>query len=70
MFVLLETVTRTLDAKQRLIELRASELDAAITVRQILGPNSDEDPSTKAVGTDSNDPSTPSTGALVAGGTK
>ena len=70
MFVLLETVTRTLDAKQRLIELRVGELDAAITVRQILGPNFHEDPSTKAVGTNSNHPSTPSTGALVAGGTK
>lgn len=70
MFVLLETVTRTLDAKQRLIELRSSELDAAITVRQILGPNSDENPSPKTLGTDVNDPSMPSTGVIVAGGTK
>ena len=70
MFVLLETVTRTLDAKQNLIELRASELDAAITVRQILGPKSDEDPSPETVGTDVNVPSTPSTEAFVAGGMK
>jgi cobalt-zinc-cadmium efflux system outer membrane protein len=45
MFVLLETVTRTLDAKQNLIELQVAELDAAITLRRILGPDARKDPS-------------------------
>mgnify|MGYP001807391362 CR=1 FL=1 len=39
MFVLLETVNKTLQTKQQLIRLRVEELDAAITVVQILGPN-------------------------------
>ena len=38
-FVLLETVNRTLRTKQELIRLQTEELDAAITVVQILGPD-------------------------------
>ena len=45
MFILLETITRTLDAKQSLIQLQVAELDAAITVRRILGPDARKDPS-------------------------
>ncbi len=45
MFVLLETITRTLDTKQSLIQLQVAELDAAITVRRILGPDARKNPS-------------------------
>ena len=44
MFILLETMTRTLNTKQRLIELRVSELDAMITVLRILGPDTRQAP--------------------------
>ena len=37
-FILLETVTRQFDAKQQLLELTLAELDAAITIYKILGP--------------------------------
>jgi hypothetical protein len=43
-FVLLETLTRTLSAKQRLIDLRLGEIDAAITVARILGPDTPRQP--------------------------
>ena len=45
-FVLLETVNRTLRTKQELIRLQAEQLDAAITVVQILGPNNEFDHNT------------------------
>lgn len=38
MFVLLETTRRTLDARKRLIALRVAQLNAAITLVQLLGP--------------------------------
>jgi outer membrane protein TolC len=38
-FVLLETMTRTLGAKQSLIDLQLGEINAAITVARILGPD-------------------------------
>ena len=44
-FVLLETLTRTLSAKQRLIDLRLGEIDSAITIARILGPDSPRQPS-------------------------
>ncbi|MDG1838091.1 MAG: TolC family protein, partial [Phycisphaerales bacterium] len=44
-FVLLETLTRTLGTKQRLIDLRIGEINATITVAQILGPDSPNQPS-------------------------
>ena len=37
-FILLETVTRQYAAKRRLLELQVAELDAAIAVQRILGP--------------------------------
>ncbi len=37
-FILLETITRQHDAKHRLLELQVAELDAKITVLNILGP--------------------------------
>ncbi len=37
-FILLETVTRQYDAKRRLLELQVAELNAAISVHRILGP--------------------------------
>ncbi|MBP27424.1 MAG: hypothetical protein CMJ63_04310 [Planctomycetaceae bacterium] len=43
-FVLLQTITRTLSAKQRLIDLRVDEIDAATAVRRILGPDTRPDP--------------------------
>jgi hypothetical protein len=44
-FVLLETLTRTLSAKQRLVDLRVGEIDSAITIARILGPDSPRQPS-------------------------
>jgi len=44
-FILLETVTRQFDAKQKLINLQLAELHAAIQMNQILGPDSHMDPS-------------------------
>ncbi len=44
-FILLETVTRQFDAKQKLIELQFAELDAAINVLRIYGPDSQLNPS-------------------------
>ena len=42
MFVLLETTDRTLKARARLLDLRVAELDAAITIFNLLGPNKGE----------------------------
>jgi outer membrane protein TolC len=44
-FILLETVTRQHEAKRRLLELQVAELDAAITVHRILGPEYQLNPS-------------------------
>ena len=44
-FVLLETLTRTLSAKQRLVDLRVGEIDSAIAIARILGPDSPRQPS-------------------------
>ena len=44
-FILLETVTRQFDAKQKLIELQLAELNAAINVLRIYGPDSQLNPS-------------------------
>ncbi|MBC8310415.1 MAG: TolC family protein [Phycisphaerales bacterium] len=44
-FILLETVTRQHEAKRRLLELQVAELDAAITVHRILGPEYQMNPS-------------------------
>ena len=38
-FILLETITRQFDAKQQLLRLQVTELHAAITVHNILGPD-------------------------------
>ncbi len=43
-FVLLQTITRTLAAKQQLIELRIDEIDAATTLSTILGPDMPANP--------------------------
>ena len=59
-FVLLQTVTRTLAAKQKLIDLRVDEIDAATTVRRMLGPSTHQNPT----------PIEDHTGAIVAGGTQ
>jgi len=42
--IMLETMTRTLETKQRLITLHVGELDAAITVHRILGPGTRQNP--------------------------
>ena len=44
-FILLETVTRQFEAKQRLLELSKAELHASITVQRILGPDYQLNPS-------------------------
>lgn len=44
LFILLETMTRMLDTKQRLIALRTGEFDASTTVHRILGPGSRPNP--------------------------
>jgi outer membrane protein, heavy metal efflux system len=44
-FMLLETITRQFEAKQRLLNLQVAELDAAITVHRILGPDYQLNPS-------------------------
>jgi outer membrane protein TolC len=44
-FILLETVTRQFEAKQRLLELSKAELHASITVQRILGPEYQRNPS-------------------------
>jgi outer membrane protein TolC len=59
-FVLLQTMARSLETKQQLIDLRVDEIDAATTVRRILGPDTRPDPS----------PIDESSGAIVAEGTK
>ena len=64
-FVLLQTVTRTLAAKQKLIDLRVDEIDAATTVRRMLGPDTPRNPTP----VDSDQPIEDHTGAIVAGGT-
>jgi len=38
--LLLETVTRQFDAKSRLLELRVSEINGAVTITELLGPES------------------------------
>jgi outer membrane protein TolC len=43
-FVLLQTVTRTLKIKQKLIALRVDEIEAATTLRRILGPDNAPNP--------------------------
>jgi outer membrane protein TolC len=43
-FLLLETVQRQLDAKSRLLELQQIELDASVTISQLLGPSEPVDP--------------------------
>jgi hypothetical protein len=45
MFILLETVTRQFEAKQQLLRLEVAELDAAITMHKILGPDYQLNPS-------------------------
>lgn len=42
--ILLETVQRHLDAKVRLLELKQAELDASLTITQLLGPGEATDP--------------------------
>ncbi|MBT8484477.1 MAG: TolC family protein [Phycisphaerae bacterium] len=42
--ILLETVQRQLDAKSRLLELQRAELDASVTIAQLLGPGEPADP--------------------------
>ena len=59
-FVLLQTVTRTLSAKQTLIDLRVDETDAATSLRYILGPDTRQDPT----------PTEAHTGNIDAGGTQ
>jgi len=44
-FILLETVTRQHEAKSRLLELQVAELNAAITIHRILGPEYQLNPS-------------------------
>lgn len=48
--IMLETMTRTLETKQRLITLHVGELDAAITVHRILGPGTRQNPLPTEVG--------------------
>lgn len=59
-FVLLQTVTRTLETKQNLIALRVDEIEAATTLHRILGPSTPENPT----------PIEDHTGDVVAGGTQ
>ncbi len=42
--ILLETVTRRFDAKSRLLDLRLMELDSAIGINRLLGPDEQEAP--------------------------
>jgi outer membrane protein TolC len=69
LFVLLETVTRTLDAKRRLIQLHVDELDAATIIRQILGPDSIRHPVPVDEEQDPNHTTTQQTSDAIAGGT-
>ena len=70
MFILLETITRTLDAKQSLIQLQVAELDAAITVRRILGPDARKDPSPVTGQAEPEKEDTKDTDAVVTGDTR
>ena len=65
LFILLETMTRMLDTKQRLIALRTGEFDATITVHRILGPGTRPNPLPTEVGDE-----TPEHDDVVAGDTK
>ena len=69
-YILLETLTRTLDTKQRLIDLRVSELDAAITVHRILGPGTRQFPLPTEGGSDPDAPSPKHAGEAGVGGAK
>lgn len=42
--ILLETVTRMFDAKSRLLDLRLAEIDAAIEITRLLGPDQKDSP--------------------------
>ena len=59
-FVLLQTITRTLETKEKLIALRVDEIEAATTLRRILGPDAFQNPT----------PIEDHTGDVVAGGSQ
>lgn len=59
-FVLLQTITRTLETKEKLIALRVDEIEAATTLRRILGPDAFQNPT----------PIKDHTGDVVAGGSQ
>lgn len=52
--LLLETVTRRFEAKSRLLDLRLAEIDAAVTIRRLLGPDDAESPALVEQSTDDN----------------
>ncbi|MEE2907976.1 MAG: TolC family protein [Planctomycetota bacterium] len=70
MFVLLETETRKLSAKRKLIELQVRELDAAITVQQILGPEIRQNPLPTTDQAAPDEPTTELDNEIVAGDTQ
>ncbi|MAT80712.1 MAG: hypothetical protein CMJ29_03580 [Phycisphaerae bacterium] len=70
MFVLLETVNRTVQTKQRLIDLRVEELDATIMVHEILGPAIPMDPAPTMNRHNTNTTDSDKDNTFVAGGRK
>ncbi|MDG2424683.1 MAG: TolC family protein [Phycisphaerales bacterium] len=70
MFVLLETEKRKLSAKRKLIELQVRELDAAITVQQILGPELRQNPMPATDQATPDEPTTELDNEIVAGDTQ
>ncbi|MDG2201690.1 MAG: TolC family protein [Phycisphaerales bacterium] len=70
LFILMETMTRMLDTKQRLIALRAGEIDVTITAHRILGPGTRQFPLPTEGGSDPDAPSPEHAGEAGVGGTK
>ena len=68
--LLLETVTRRFEAKSRLLDLRQAEIDAAVEIARLLGPDKPESPapveSTNAQSTTKYTPHTTARGSMPA----
>lgn len=65
--ILLETVQRQFDAKSRLLELQRVELDASLTIVELLGPEDSGDPAPVSDDPDENEHTAEDTSSAVGG---
>ncbi len=65
--ILLETVQRQFDAKSRLLELQRVELDASLTIAELLGPEDSGDPAPVSDDPDENEHTAEDTSSAVGG---